>query len=214
MECTCSTSAWMKLLHRVCSRKNLLHVLSYPRSTKLSPSCWSTAQEKYCHKLVIPCAHGAFSKQMRGTSRITRPTSLHQGFQLVSGTHKLGNVFKFLFLYFPWNASLHTIVDLNLFLHKLSLFFLAFMALTHHSCHCYKLFVVVASMVAEDTNCKCQLLPVTPRNKGTGEGEVIKALSPSYQDIFFPNSLSSLGLLLFTFLQFLPDPIGNAHGSV
>lgn len=121
----------------------------------------------------------------------------------------------FLFLYFPWNASLHTIIDLNLFLHKLSLFFLAFMALTHHSCHCYKLVVVVvASMVAEDTNCKCQLLPVTPRNKGTGEGEVIKASSPSYQDIFFPNSLSSLGLLLFTFLQFLPDPISNAHGSV
>lgn len=96
----------------------------------------------------------------------------------------------FFFLYFPWNASLHTIIDLNLFLHKLSLFFLAFMALTHHSCHCYKLFVV-ASVVAQDTDCKCRLLPVTPRNKSTGEREVVKTSSPSYQDFFFfpPNSL-------------------------
>lgn len=122
-------------------KESLLCVLTYPQHTKLSAPCWWTAQEKYHPKLAIPSAHDAFSKQARGTSRTMRPASLQQGFHV--GIHpQIGQCFQitsfsFIFSEMPHFTPLQISIYFPINYHY---------SFQHHSCHCYKLFVIVASL--------------------------------------------------------------------
>lgn len=81
----------------------------------------------------------------------------------------------FIFLYFLSDASLHTIIDLSLFLYKRSSLFLAFVTLAHCGCHCYKLFAIVTSLLggAGHSDCSAGLsqLPWAAEGLGTEESE-------------------------------------------
>lgn len=146
---------WNTLVHsvttwRVCSRKNLVCVLYYslyPQGRKLFLPCWWAAQGKYHHKLATPSVHDAFNKQARGTSRTeTHISPAALAVRVSASTNPAVCSDYFIFLHFLRDASLHTIVDLSLFLYKLSSLFLALVALAHCGCHCYKSLEAVASL--------------------------------------------------------------------